>query len=92
MIGRASTAQDDIVGDGTTTNVLFIGEMLSQADRYLQEGLHPRIIVDGSEIAKNESIAFLETFKSKKAITRGLLIDVAKTSLNTKIHPSLANR
>merc|ERR1719359_541515 len=28
MIARAATAQDDIVGDGTTTNVLFIGELL----------------------------------------------------------------
>jgi len=31
MIGRAATAQDDIVGDGTTSNVLFIGEMMKQA-------------------------------------------------------------
>jgi chaperonin GroEL (HSP60 family) len=28
MIGRAATAQDDMVGDGTTTNVLFIGEVM----------------------------------------------------------------
>jgi len=28
MIGRAATAQDDMVGDGTTTNVLFIGEIM----------------------------------------------------------------
>ena len=28
MIARAATAQDDIVGDGTTSNVLLIGELL----------------------------------------------------------------
>jgi len=28
MIGRAATAQDDITGDGTTTNVLFTGEIM----------------------------------------------------------------
>lgn len=28
MIARSATAQDDIVGDGTTSNVLFIGEMM----------------------------------------------------------------
>ena len=28
MIARAATAQDDIVGDGTTSNVLFIGELM----------------------------------------------------------------
>jgi T-complex protein 1 subunit zeta len=37
MIARAATAQDDIVGDGTTSNVLFIGEMLKQAQRLVQE-------------------------------------------------------
>jgi len=28
MIARASTAQDEIVGDGTTSNVLFTGELM----------------------------------------------------------------
>jgi len=32
MIARAATAQDDIVGDGTTTNVLFIGELLRKSE------------------------------------------------------------
>lgn len=33
MIARAATAQDEITGDGTTSNVLFIGELLRQAER-----------------------------------------------------------
>lgn len=33
MIARAATAQDDIVGDGTTSNVLFTGELLKVAER-----------------------------------------------------------
>jgi len=52
MIGRAATAQDDMVGDGTTTNVLFIGEIMRQAERYIGDGVHPRILVDGMELAK----------------------------------------
>lgn len=92
MIGRAATAQDDIVGDGTTSNVLFIGELLRQSERYLGEGVHPRILVDGIEIAKKETLAFLETFKVKKGeVNKELLLEVARTSLMTKIHPSLAN-
>ena len=91
MIGRAATAQDDIVGDGTTTNVLFIGEMMRQAERYLGEGVHPRIIVDGLEKAKVESLKFLNTMRHEVEINRDVLIQVAKTSLNTKIAPELAN-
>lgn len=56
MIARAATAQDDICGDGTTSVVLLVGELLKQADRYISEGLHPRIITDGFEIAKTEAL------------------------------------
>lgn len=56
MIARAATAQDDICGDGTTSVVLLVGELLKQADRHITEGLHPRIITDGFEIAKKETI------------------------------------
>ena len=92
MIGRAATAQDDIVGDGTTSNVLFIGELMRVSERYLGEGVHPRILVDGIEIAKRETLKFLEEFKvAKPDVPRELLLEMARTSLMTKIHPNLAN-
>jgi len=91
MIGRAATAQDDMVGDGTTTNVLFIGEIMRQAERYIGDGVHPRILVEGMELAKTETLRFLEEFKIAKEVDRDLLMNVAKTSLSTKIHPILAN-
>ena len=52
MIARSATAQDDIVGDGTTSNVLLIGELMKQAQRLVQEQLHPRIITEGYELAR----------------------------------------
>jgi T-complex protein 1 subunit zeta len=92
MIARAATAQDDICGDGTTSVVLMVGELLKQADRYIQEGLHPRIITDGYEIAKNETLKFLDTFKMTKIVDRELLLSVARTSLSTKINAALAEQ
>merc|ERR1711939_1016144 len=73
MIARAATAQDDITGDGTTSVVLMVGEMLKQADRFIQEGLHPRVLTDGYDIAKTEALKFLDTFKLEKEIDRELL-------------------
>merc|ERR1712153_88134 len=35
LISRAAIAQDDVVGDGTSSTVVFIGELLKQAQRYL---------------------------------------------------------
>merc|ERR1711944_99171 len=52
LIARASTAQDDVTGDGTTSTVLLIGEFLKQAELYITEGLHPRVVTEGFEEAK----------------------------------------
>ncbi|KAH7015197.1 TCP-1/cpn60 chaperonin family-domain-containing protein [Ilyonectria destructans] len=90
MIARAATAQDDICGDGTTSVVMLVGELLKQADRYIAEGLHPRIITDGFELAKIEALKFLDTFKLPKDVDRELLLNVARTSLATKLNSTLA--
>ena len=41
MIARTATAQDDISGDGTTSTVLLIGEIMKQSDRFISEGRYP---------------------------------------------------
>ncbi|MEW5318992.1 MAG: hypothetical protein WDW38_010170 [Sanguina aurantia] len=46
MIARTAVAQDDVTGDGTTSIVLMIGELMKQSERYLSEGLHPRVLVE----------------------------------------------
>ncbi|PHH70321.1 hypothetical protein CDD80_6098 [Ophiocordyceps camponoti-rufipedis] len=92
MIARAATAQDDICGDGTTSVVLLVGELLKQADRYIAEGLHPRILTDGFELAKVEALKFLDSFKLPKEVDRELLLNVARTSLATKLNAGLAQK
>jgi len=96
MIARTAVAQDDITGDGTTTTVLVIGELLKQAERYLNEGLHPRVIVEGFDVAKRESLKFLETFKRAapgvEAPDREMLLCVARTALRTKLREELADK
>merc|ERR1719248_179340 len=63
MIARAATAQDDITGDGTTTSVMFIGELLKLSESYLADGLHPRLVAEGFDLARDEAMKFLEEFK-----------------------------
>ncbi|KAI5945460.1 T-complex protein 1 subunit zeta isoform X1 [Manis javanica] len=91
LIAKVATAQDDITGDGTTSNVLIIGELLKQADLYISEGLHPRIITEGFEAAKEKALQFLEQVKVSKEMDREMLVDVARTSLHTKVHAELAD-
>lgn len=58
MIARAAVAQDDVTGDGTSSIVLLIGELMKQAERYLAEGTHPRVLVEvgmeGGGLAEGE--------------------------------------
>lgn len=91
LIARASTAQDDMTGDGTTSTVLVIGELLKQADLYISEGLHPRILTEGFDQARQKTLEILENFKVKVEPTRDDLLDVARTSLRTKVHNALAD-
>ena len=91
MIARTAVAQDEQCGDGTTSVVLLVGELLKQADRYISEGVHPRVIAEGFDIAKKEALDFLNQFKVKPDLDRANLINVANTSLATKVHASLAS-
>jgi len=94
LIARASTAQDDITGDGTTSTVLLIGEFLKQADLYISEGLHPRIITEGFDKAKEKALEILDSMKI--SITgeekQNILTSISSTSLGTKVHPTLATQ
>src|SRR5882757_2110446 len=62
MIARTAVAQDDQVGDGTTSVVLLVGELLKQADRFISEGVHPTVIGEGFDLAKKESLAVSVSF------------------------------
>jgi T-complex protein 1 subunit zeta len=96
MIARTAVAQDDITGDGTSSTVLIIGELLKQAERYLNEGLHPRVLVEGFDAAKRASIKFLEDFKvpcpGVANPDKEILTCVARTALRSKLREDLADK
>jgi len=90
LISRAAIAQDDVVGDGTSSTVVFIGELLKQAQRYLTEGVHPRLIADGFDVAKTLALEYLEQIKLEKDCQdRELLTSIARSTLQTKVSNEL---
>ncbi|KAK9720892.1 TCP-1/cpn60 chaperonin family [Popillia japonica] len=91
LIARASTAQDDMTGDGTTSTVLIIGELLKQADIYIADGLHPRLLAEGFDKARAKTLEILEKIKIPIEVNKENLTDIARTSLKTKVHPNLAD-
>ena len=74
VLTRIATALDDIAGDGTTSVVLLVGELMKQAKRYIEEGLHPRVITEGFELAKVEA---LKVFAQARTVPSVLTVVVS---------------
>jgi len=51
LLVELSKSQDDEIGDGTTSVVVFAGALLEQAMLLIDKGLHPLAIADGFEKA-----------------------------------------
>mmetsp|Transcript_5406 Transcript_5406/g.11849 ORF Transcript_5406/g.11849 Transcript_5406/m.11849 type:complete len:559 (+) Transcript_5406:163-1839(+) len=55
-----SRAQDEEVGDGTTSVIILAGEMLINAEPFVRTNIHPTIIVRGYNYALQEALTICE--------------------------------
>jgi len=53
-------AQDDEVGDGTTSVCILAGELLNESKQFIEEGMHSQIIVKAYRTALKLALEFLE--------------------------------
>ncbi|MCL1966241.1 MAG: thermosome subunit, partial [Candidatus Bathyarchaeota archaeon] len=85
MLVEVAKAQDNEVGDGTTTAVILSGELLSKAEGLLERNVHPTVIIEGFKKASEKAqeiltgIAMSVGFDDDKVIRQ-----VAMTSLHSK--------
>eukprot|EP00392_Amoebophrya_sp_AT5.2_P010626 g10691.t1 len=80
-----SRAQDEEVGDGTTSVIILAGEMLSVAEPLLEKNIHPTVIVQGYLKALEDSLKLLEQIAIPiDASNKKNLIDFVQTSIDTK--------
>ncbi len=59
MIVEVAKTQDEQVGDGTTTAVIFAGELLKKAQDLMEMGIHPTVITAGYLLASHKAIELL---------------------------------
>jgi len=81
-------AQDEETGDGTTSVIILTGEVMTQAQQFLEQGLHPTIIIKGFRMALEDMISWCEQKFSKQIdISSGSaqLMSVVKSCLSTKM-------
>lgn len=57
-----SRAQDEEVGDGTTSVIILAGEMMVSAKPFIERNIHPTIIVGAYHKALNEALKILKEY------------------------------
>lgn len=92
LIARTSASMDASTGDGSTSTVILIGEILKKADLYISEGVHPRMIAKGLAEGRESIAESLDTLKIPFPLDKNLLCNVAKTSLRSKLPEEVADK
>ena len=80
-----SRAQDESVGDGTTSVVILAGEMMQLAEPLLTRDVHPTVIINAYTQALRDAVAALEKFAVKLNVAdRSEMMNVIRACLGTK--------
>ena len=85
MLVEVAKAQDNEVGDGTTTAAVLTGELLAKAEELLDQNIHPTIIIEGFKKASEKAREILEKISIPVNINDDKkLLDVAMTAMGSK--------
>jgi len=85
MLVEVAKSQDNEVGDGTTTAVVLTGELLSKAEKLLDQEVHPTVIVEGYKKASEKALEILEKLSVPiQSTDEKMLRLIAVTSMATK--------
>ncbi len=85
MVVEVAKAQDEEVGDGTTTAAVLTGELLKQAEGLLEQKIHPTSIAQGYRLAKEKALEIINKIGIDVSIKdKELLTKIALTSMTGK--------
>jgi len=86
MLVEISQSTDKEVGDGTTSTVIFAGDLLEKAKSLLENDVHPTTIVDGYKRASREAVNILDKISIKiQDNDYESLLKIAKTTMQSKL-------
>ena len=66
VLVQLSELQDQEVGDGTTSVVLFAAELLRRGNELVKNKIHPTSIIAGYRLAMRQVVKFVEENLTKK--------------------------
>ncbi|EDW26575.1 GL13090 [Drosophila persimilis] len=84
-----SRVQDEEVGDGTTSVTVLASELLREAEKLVEQKLHPQIIVSGwrmaTQVALDALTAVAQDNSANDETFKADLLNIARTTLSSKI-------
>ncbi|EZG50493.1 putative chaperonin containing T-complex 1 eta subunit, tcph protein [Gregarina niphandrodes] len=85
-----SQSQDAEIGDGTTSVVVLAGELLNEARQFIEDGVHPRLIIAGYQKACAMALERVQQLgidltKYSDDEMKTVVEKCAETSLNSKL-------
>ncbi len=85
MLVQIAKGQDEEVGDGTKTSVIFAGELLKAAEDLLAKDVHPTVVINGFKKALDEAIKYAEKIAKPVSLDdEETLKKIASTALTSK--------
>lgn len=84
MIVEVAKAQDDEIGDGTTTAVIIAGELLKNAEALIDQNVHPTVIVSGYRQAQAKAQEVLKEMALDVSGDKEMLIKISQTAMTGK--------
>ncbi len=84
MIVEVAKAQDDEIGDGTTTAVIIAGKLLEKAEALLDQDVHPTVIVQGYKQAQSKAQSVLQEMAIDASGDQKMLLKIAQTAMRGK--------
>jgi len=87
-----SRAQDEEVGDGTTSVIILAGEMMKVAVPFLEQNMHPTIIVGAYQKALDDALTAIDGFAQPLDVTNhDALMSIVRSTLGTKFVSQTGN-
>ena len=87
-LADVAKSQDNEAGDGTTSVMVFAGELLKEAKQFIEDGMSPQTIIEGywqALMTAREQLQKSSIVIGSESERREMLIKLAQTSLNSKL-------
>jgi len=89
ILVNMARAQDDEVGDGTTSVTVLAAELLREAEKLIEKKIHPQTIIAGYRLASRVALKSLEQaaldHSQNEELFKQDLMKLARTALSSKI-------